>query len=190
MKKFLNILGQLIFLNLLFLLLSFPIVSFGAGISSCYQVIKMLEKEIEINIISFYFKEFKKVFKKVLLLNILMVFLAFLFIIIFSFLWNQEILLAKIILFPFLSSVLIIMMTMSYYYYYVGEKIEVGNIKLIKYSFYKSLVNMKKSFLMLIYPVLLIILFLFYNIFVWEFIIIVGFSLGFYINFKILKNIN
>lgn len=110
MKKFLNLLGQLIFLNLLFIISSIPVITFGAGISSCYEVIKMWDKDIEINIITFYFQKFKRIVKKVLVLNIIMLILGILFIIIFIFLWNQEIILAKIILFPFLSSFLIILM--------------------------------------------------------------------------------
>lgn len=118
-----------------------------------------------------------------------MLILGILFIIIFIFLWNQEIILAKIILFPFLSSFLIILMTMSYYYYYVIDKIEEKNLDIIKYSFFKSLINIKKSFIILLYPILIIILFILYNIYIWEFIIVIGFGVGFYINFKILRSI-
>lgn len=189
MKKFLNLLGQLIFLNLLFIISSIPVITFGAGISSCYEVIKMWDKDIEINIITFYFQKFKRIVKKVLVLNIIMLILGILFIIIFIFLWNQEIILAKIMLFPFLSSFLIILMTMSYYYYYVIDKIEEKNLDIIKYSFFKSLINIKKSFIILLYPILIIILFILYNIYIWEFIIVIGFGVGFYINFKILRSI-
>lgn len=85
MKKFLNLLGQLIFLNLLFIISSIPVITFGAGISSCYEVIKMWDKDIEINIITFYFQKFKRIVKKVLVLNIIMLILGILFIIIFIF---------------------------------------------------------------------------------------------------------
>lgn len=190
MKKFLNLLGQLIFLNLLFIFSALPIITFGAGISSCYQVIKMLEEDIDINIISFYFQKFKKILKKVLMINIIVIILMYLFATIFYFLWYHEVVLAKIILFPFLSSVLVIIITLLYYYYYVAEKQEESNLNIIRYSFYNSLINIKKSFLLLIYPIIFILLFLIYNIYIWEFVIIFGFTIGFYINFKILKNID
>lgn len=189
MKKNISLLGQLIFLNLLFIVSSSLIVTIGAGISSCYETIKMLDKEIDINIISFYLKELKKVFKKVFFVNFLSIIAIIVFLFIFRFLWEQEIFFAKIILFPFISSTLIIFLMLSYYYYYVNEKKEYNNLDLLKYSLYKSLVNIKQSFLILAYPLLILILFLFYSIIVWEFIIVVGFSVNFYINFKILKNI-
>ena len=187
MKKFFNFLGELVFLNFLFIFFSLPIITIGTGIATAYQVLRMMDREIEINMMSFYFENFKKLLKKTISVNLIMFFLAGLFILISNFLWNQNFIFAKMILLMFISSGLIIAITVIYYYYYVGIKFEVSNIELIKYSLFKGLIQIKKSLLLLIVPAILFLFFLIYNILAWEVIIVIGFSLNFYINYKVLK---
>lgn len=187
MKKFLNFLGELVFLNFLFIFFSLPIITMGTGIATSYQVLRMMDRDIEINMMSFYFENFKKLFKKTIIVNIIMFFLTGIFILIINFLWNQNLLFAKMIFLMFISSSLVIVITLIYYYYYVGIKTEMSNMELIKYSLFKGLIQIKKSLLLLIIPVILFLFFLVYNILAWEVIIVVGFSLNFYINHKVLK---
>ena len=187
MKKFLNFLGELVYLNFLFIFFSLPIITAGTGIAAAYQVLRMMDRDIEINMMSFYFENFKKLFKKTMVVNLIMVFLAGLFILISSFLWNQDLIFAKMIFLMFISSSLIIVITLIYYYYYVGIKFEMSNVELIKYSLFKGLIQIKKSLLLLVVPAILFLFFLIYNILAWEVIIVIGFSLNFYINYKVLK---
>ena len=187
MKKFLNFLGELVYLNFLFIFFSLPIITAGTGIAAAYQVLRMMDRDIEINMMSFYFENFKKLFKKTIVINLIMVFLVGLFILISSFLWNQDLIFAKMIFLMFISSGLIIAITLIYYYYYVGIKFEMSNVELIKYSLFKGLIQIKKSLLLLVVPAVLFLFFLIYNILAWEAIIVIGFSMNFYINYKVLK---
>lgn len=187
MKKFLNFLGELVFLNFLFIFFSLPIITIGTGVATSYQVLRMMDRDIEMNMMSFYFENFKKLFKKTIVINLIMISLAGLFILISNFLRNQDLIFAKIIFLMFISSSLIIVITLIYYYYYVGIKFEMSNVELIKYSLFKGLIQIKKSLLLLLVPAILFLFFLVYNILAWEVIIVIGFSLNFYINYKVLK---
>lgn len=60
----LNTIGDLIILNLLTVLLSIPIVTFGAAFSSMYQIVLKIVRKEEGHIVSSYFKAFRENFKK------------------------------------------------------------------------------------------------------------------------------
>lgn len=58
-----SLVGQLILLNLLYILTAFPIITLGASNCALYSVLKKILKKEESYIIKDYFKEFKSNFK-------------------------------------------------------------------------------------------------------------------------------
>lgn len=192
MKKILNTLGELIYLNILFLLTSLPIITIGTAIVTSYEIIELITRGFEINILTIYFKKFKNNFLKTLTINIIAIVLLGFFLLICKFLYIQNGIFGKIILYPFISSGLLIYIIFLYYYYLVREFKDKTNIEIIKYSLYLGIKNIFVSLIIVIVHLSIlggIFFFSRYLFFIWEFFIIIGFSIIICISYKLFQKI-
>lgn len=105
MKKILNTLGELIYLNLLFLLTSIPLITIGTAAAASYEIIDLIDRDFEMNILTRYFEKFKKNLKKTIGINIAVTILFFMFLIICRFLYLQEGAAGKVIFYLFIKLV-------------------------------------------------------------------------------------
>lgn len=192
MKKILTTLGEVIYLNLLFIVTSIPLITVGTAMTTSYEIIDLIDRDFEMNILARYFEKFKKNLRKTMGINIIASVLFFIFLLICRFLYLQEGIIGKIIFYLFISSALLIYITLVYYYYLVAKLKEKSIQEIIKYSLYLGVKNIGISLVMTaVHLVVLGTIFFFpaYSFIIWEIFIIIGFSLIFYLNYKLFQKI-
>lgn len=192
MKKILTTLGEVIYLNLLFIVTSIPLITVGTAMTTSYEIIDLIDRDFEMNILARYFEKFKKNLRKTMGINIIASVLFFIFLLICRFLYLQEGIIGKIIFYLFISSALLIYITLVYYYYLVAKLQEKSIQEIIKYSLYLGVKNIGISLVMTaVHLVVLGTIFFFsaYSFIIWEIFIIIGFSLIFYLNYKLFQKI-
>lgn len=142
--KFINKLGYLIELNILFILTCFSGFGILASFITVFEIYQLNDRELEFNTAEVYFSKILSNFKKNILASILM--FLFLIISIIELIILEKL---KIWLYPFfLLSTLILIALSTYFCYYKSIKINKKDSTILKYCFRNLYINFDKIFLL------------------------------------------
>lgn len=161
-----NTIVDLLFLNLLWVIVSFPLFTFFPATAAMFGVVRkrVLQKDTE-GIFKTFFKLFKENFKKSFILSILWSILA-LFLFYDFFLIQPEASIFQLILFIVWAIAFVIFSAASLYIFPVMVHFELSLKQVIKNAFFFSLMNPVVTMLMIISGAMGVFLFYKYPVFV------------------------
>ncbi|RFB19277.1 DUF624 domain-containing protein [Bacillus sp. HNG] len=180
--RVMEVIGNICFLNVLWLIFSLPIITIPASTSAMLGVIKDLAEGNELSLPKAFYGHFKKLLKKASMIGIFQFLIGLVLVVDLLVMWNLE-RVFRYLMFPLFGLFALIFLSMSLYIYPLLVDFNISNKELIKQSFYLSITR----------PATPIIMFLFISIiiFTWTFVpflpILCGFSLLGFANYYTCK---
>ncbi|MEH7382302.1 DUF624 domain-containing protein [Bacillus sp. JJ1533] len=180
--KVMEAIGNICFLNVLWLISSLPIITIPASTSAMLGVIKGLLEGNEQSLTKAFYRDFKTYFKKASMIGVLQLLIGVVLVADLLVMWNLEGG-YRYIMFPLFGLFALTFLSMSLYIYPLLVDFDMSYKELIKQSFYLSTTR----------PATPIIMFLFISIiiFTWTFVpflpIICAFSLLGFVNYYTCK---
>lgn len=177
-SRFMNRVGDLFTLNILWIICSIPIITIGASTTALYYVdLKLLNNE-ECYIIKSFFKAFKENFKKS---TILWMFIMLISILLGTNLvfWLKCNLSISYFALPFILFSLFIFLLITPYIFPLLTKTKCSMINIIKYCFFVSLKNLPYSILITLFGVSILFATIYFPAF-FLFMVLLGVSIHSY----------